>query len=239
MWWTMIQVHLLIYLQMGEIEPEMDTSALTQADQDMANMHSQQVQAMSCTIDQPDIGANVYTKQLCNQHDASPKLQPLMANQPLIVSSKNVSGNDQTTNLRILVPRMVNKYTQTMGDNHPPPGVFPVTGSATLPCAQVTAPSFDRPPRSFSVSSDAVVLKTQTEPSESSCTCSMCEMTRKELEDKERKLATEKGKSTTMKNILKEELQLKSSKHLLHEPFSEPRRRVFSVPARKNESIKS
>ena len=42
-------------MQMGEVEPEMDTSDLTQVDQAMAHLHGQQVQAMKCTFDQLDI----------------------------------------------------------------------------------------------------------------------------------------------------------------------------------------
>ena len=153
-----------------------------------------------------------------------------------------MSENDQATTLRaspIPVPKMVNQYTQTMVANHPPTAGLPLktkhTGSATLP-QQTTAPLLDCPPCSYSASSGATVIKTPTEPSES-CTCSMCEMTRKELEDKESKLATEKGKSTTMQNILKEELQLKQTKLPSHEPLNEPRKRVFSVPTKKLNTI--
>ena len=137
-----------------------------------------------------------------------------------------MSGNDQATTLRaspIPVPKMLNQYTQTMVANHPPGAGLLLktkhTGSATLP-QRTTAPLLDCPPRSYSASSGATVIKTPTEPSESTCTCSMCEMTRKELEDKESKLATEKGKNTTMQNILKEELQLKPTK--LSSQLNEP-----------------
>ena len=217
---------------MGEVEPEMDTSALTQVDQAMANLHGQQVQAMKCTFDQLDIGMNAPNKQLSI---ASSKLQPIISNPSLIVGSTKMSESDQVTTLQaspIPVPKMVNQYSQTMVANHPPslPLKTKHTGSATLP-QQTTAPLLDCPPRSYSASSGATVIKT---PSESSCNCSMCEMTRKELEDKESKLATEKGKSMTMQNILKEELQLKPTKLSSHETL---RKRVFSVPTKKMSAI--
>ena len=143
---------------MGEVEPEMDTSALTQVDQ---YLHGQQVQAMNCTADhQPCIDMNPLNKQLLNQSCTSSKLQPVMSNSPL--PNKNT----------------VNQYTQTMFDNHPPQK----TKSSTLP-QQGTASSLDcSPPRSFSVGSEATVAA--IEPNE--FTCSESEMRQKELERKSR-----------------------------------------------------
>ena len=206
---------------MGEIVPEMDTSTLTQVDRDQY-LHGQQVQAMKCTPDhQQCIGTNTQP-----QITASSNLRPITST--MIVDRNNTSANDRV-NLIASPPKMVTQYTQTMFENHPlplPKKTKPGR-SATLP-QQGTASSINcSPPRSFSVGSEATVhdvVATETDE----FTCPESEMRQKELE---RELATEKNKSMTMQNILKEELHLGPAKGS-YVSQNESRKRVATVPAR-------
>ena len=239
---------------MDEVQPELDTSALTQANQAMAfNVQGQQAQLVvgvdvlkqsTAGVDQSGAAASMQTvavgerpskrRRKSTDNAVSAQLPPIERDQS-VPNYENVQRQNKRAtrvgtpvSLPSLIPKKANQCTQTMPtDEFLPP--LPPKVRRRYSEQQGKLPSLNNPPCSSSTTSSCATAASVIPPeSNVSCRCAMCEMTQK-------KLADERNKSMTMQNILSVELDLKKEKPSppAADMVNEPRQRVFSVPTKR------